>query len=209
MKNSLLQFLSPSQMGVLIGIFVLAFTIPVGVYLATQQERPTSLLSRAGLSGNTQLFLWPAKIEVPVCPPEASLSSCPATKIQVTLNTRESAAGGVDVVLKYDPAMVRVVNNTIYPGSVDDSFTPLLQVFDYYRDGEVDSRNGQIKIKSSGSFNGQNGIVATFFVNGLSSGESRIEFLAGQQFVDGTKVWDENEKNNILGSVEGATVSVK
>lgn len=191
-----------------IGVGVLALTIPLAVFLATQ-DRSATLYSRAGLSGESLLYLWPAALEVPLCSLETPISSCPKKKIEIVLNTKGKLSGGVDFVAKFDPRIIRVVDAKVFPGTVDDNFNQILQVFNYYRDGEVDNRSGLMKIKSSGSFSGEKGIVATFFVSGLASGESKIEILAGDKFVDGSKVWDAREINSILGGVSGATVTVK
>jgi|GEM_PF-3940721 len=197
-----------SQLGLFLGVMVLALTIPVAVFLATQ-DKNTTLYSRAGLTGSAFLYFWPAVISVPVCPSETALSSCPKSKVQIFLNTKDAVSGGADIVIKYDPRIIRIVDNKIFPGSVDDNFTLVYQVFNYYRDSEVDNRSGLIKIKSSGNYKGERGIIATFFVNGLSVGESKLEFLAGGQYVDASKVWDEKEQNNILGGVEGGVVKVQ
>lgn len=199
MKNNIARF------GLLIGFIVLALTIPVTVYVANQKDKQ-KYISRAGLENLAQIYLWPAAGEIPRCLENVDITTCPKTKVEVILDTMEKTAGGVDLVIKYDPRFIGIVKNAIVPGLADENYNQLFKPFNYYRDGLVDSQNGLIKLKAVGSYAGSKGVVATFFITGLSSGVSRLDFLTE---ANGTVVLDETGNNNILGTVSGAEITVR
>ena len=201
MKPSLPKF------GALIGFFVLAITIPFSVYVANQTTDTTSLISRADLSGKTMLYLWPAALSIQNCAADALPANCPKQKIEIILDTKSVFVSGTDVVLKYDPAVLTVAKNAIFPGVVDNNYNQLVTIFDYYREGEVNQNTGEIKIKALGKHNGEKAVVATFFVTGKQPGQTKIE-IQENALTGGSKVWDVNGNNNILGPVMGAEVTI-
>lgn len=199
-----------SQISLIAGLLVLLITIPFGVYIASQQNRPQILKSRAGADQNLLLYLWPANFEIPLCGDTANIDNCLKTKAEISLkNDNRAVLGGVDIILKYDPKAIKIFNGRVYPGAVNGNLENIYNIFDYYRDGEVDEASGLIKIKARGKYEGSQGTVASFFLIGLTQGTSKIEFLEEGVTQSGAKVYDQSEKNNILGGTIGAQVSVK
>lgn len=194
-----------SKIGLLIGMFVLLVSIPVGVYLATQQNQPTTLKSRASLTSSGDngvlVYLWPAASSIQAC--DNTNSNCAKTKVEVIVNSGGGEVGGADLVLKYDPTQLEIINNRIYPGSVDENLNELYRIFNYYRDGNVDNNNGTITLKSRGTFKGERGVIATFYVNGKGKGVSKIEVQ------EATKVFDSREANNIIQGSSGMQVNIQ
>lgn len=199
-----------SQISLIAGLLVLLVTIPFGVYIASQQNRPQILKSRAGSDEGLILYLWPANFEVPQCADLANINNCVKTKIEVSLkNDGRVSLGGSDIVLKYDTKAVKIFNDRIYPGAVNENLENVYKIFDYYREGEVDTVNGLIKIKARGKYEGIQGTVASLFVVGLTPGVSKIEFLSDGIMQGGVKVFDQSEQNDILSGTIGAEVTVK
>lgn len=199
-----------SQISLIIGLLILLLTIPFGVYVASQQNRPQILKSRAGTDPNILLYLWPTNFTVSQCMDPVNANNCEKTKVEISLkNENRIRLGGGDIILKYDPRAIKIYNERVYPGAVDGNMANIYNIFDYYREGEVDKINGLIKIKARGKYEGSEGTVATFYVIGLSLGKSNIIFLENEQTQSGSKVYDQSEQNNILGGTMGMEVSVK
>lgn len=175
-----------SRLPIFVAAFALLLSIPVTVFLATQQR--ISFFSQAGLGDQAQMWLWPA---------QTRLNKNETASLEVILKTDQRQSGGVDLVLGYDPQMVEIVANTIQPGVI----------FDYYRDRLVDNRRGIIRLSSKGNFQGQ-GSFASFVIKGLQSGPSQIEIVNSAQILDSTVVWDQTESANILGRSDNTTVTI-
>lgn len=192
------------ELAFLLGFMVIAFTIPIAVFLANQSDS-LKYFSKASLDNQAQLYLWPASLPLSKCD-NISSETCPKNKIEIILDTKEKTVSGVDLFIRYDPKMLNIIKQAIIPGMADYDFNQTLRPFNYYRDGMVDSENGLITIKATGSFKGEKGVVATFFVNGIQTGKTSLEIISGGEKV--TQVWDESGKNNVVGAVSGAEIVI-
>jgi hypothetical protein len=167
-------------------LLFLLTSVFVSVLFAVQKK--TSWPSRAE-EDKAQLWLLPTKVE---------LRQGEETTVRVFLVTRINESGGVDLVLKYNPNLLEIVDNTVKPG----------MIFDYYRDRLVDNRRGIIRLSSSGNFKGE-GTFATFSVKGKAVGSGKIEFVSTKDSVNATVVWDSQEKENILGATYNLSFEVR
>lgn len=165
-------------------IFLLV-TVFASILLATKEN--VSFFGRAA-GDKPQIWLLPSKVE---------LNQKQSTEIKVFLNTNNQEVGGVDLVLKYNPQLIEIENNTIKPGVI----------FDYYRDRLVDNKKGIIRLSSLGKFKGQ-GTFATFKIKGKSPGEGKVEIVTPKVSLDSTVVWDLEKKENLLGTTQSLSVLV-
>jgi len=158
-------------------VFFLLIAVFASVFLTVQKK--VNWFTRAEAE-KAQLWILPTRLE---------LNRGDKAEIKVVLVSGSNGTGGVDLVLKYNPALLEIVDNTIKPG----------EIFDYYRDRLIDSRRGLIKLSSLGRFEGR-GVFASFAVKGKTSGSGKLEIINSASFVDSTVVWDREEKTNILGN---------
>jgi hypothetical protein len=160
--------------------FLLFLLVVLFVFLYMGLQKRTSWPTKAG-EEKVQLWLLPTKVR---------LRQGEETEVKVFLVSKEKEIGGVDLILKYEPALIEIVGNTIKPGIV----------FDYYRDRIVDNRRGIIRLSSSGKFKGE-GTFATFSIKGKEVGSGKIEIVTPKVSVDSTVIWDSEEQTNLLGNV--------
>ena len=175
-----------NRLPIFASLFVLLLSVPLTVFLATQQR--VSLLSQAGVGDQAQMWLWPAQVEV---------NQGEIQTVEVILKTNQRQSGGVDLVLAYDPQMIEIAGNTIQPGII----------FNYYRDRLVDNRRGIIRLVSQGGFDGQ-GSFAGFQIQGLRPGKSQIEIVNSPKILDSTVVWDQTGTANILGRSDNLNITI-
>ncbi len=169
-----------------ISFLVVFIALPVAVFLATKQR--AIFFGKAAQEQHVQLWLWPATIKMNLGEEQ---------EIEVFLGTKEKVSGGVDLLLKYDPQKIEIVDNSIKPGFI----------FNYYRDRLVDNRRGIIRLSSKGKFSGQ-GVFASFTVKGVSGGETKIKMMTAKETTDSSVVWDEFEQNNLLGEAGNLSMTV-
>jgi len=156
-------------------LFALTFLFS-SVYLINRKDLSFPI---HGKGESSQMWLLPTQLE---------LNKNKEETVRVFLVSKERVVGGVDLVLKYDNDLIEVVDNTIKLGSI----------FNYYRDRLVDNRRGVIRLSSLGKFKGE-GTFATFIIKGKKEGEGKIEIITQKASQDATFIWDEEEKENILG----------
>jgi len=162
------------------------FTVAIFVSVFYLQQK-TGLLTKAG-EEKAQLWLLPTQVKI---------KQGEEVEVRVFLVSKINEVGGVDLVLKYEPELIKIVGNTIKPGTI----------FDYYRDRIVDNRRGIIRISSSGKFKGE-GTFATFTIKGKEKGNGKIEIVSPKTSADSTIVWDTQEKTNILGNIYNLSFEV-
>jgi len=184
-KNKASMIKEMQKLPIYLGLFVLVLSLPVSVFLTTQKA---ILVGQAALEKKAQLWLQPSQLE---------LSRGEEAQVKVLLDTKKTASAGVDLVLKYNPQAVKVMDNLIKPGTV----------FNYYRDRLVDNRRGLIRLSSKGKFSGQ-GVFAVFTVRAINLGQSKIEIITPKKSVDAAAVWNESGVENILGSVGNLSINV-
>jgi len=167
--------------------FLSFLLVTLFAFLSLGLRRRTSWPTRAG-EEKAQLWLMPTKVR---------LKQGEEAEVKVFLASREKEVGGVDLVLKYESALIEIVDNTIRPGVI----------FDYYRDRMVDGRRGIIRLSSLGRFKGE-GTFATFTIKGKEVGSGEIEIVNPQDSVDSTVIWDSEEKTNLLGGIYNLSFEV-
>jgi len=162
------------------------FTVAVFVSVFYLQQK-TGLLTKAG-EEKAQLWLLPTQVRI---------KQNEEVEVRVFLVSKNKDVGGVDLVLKYNPSLVEIVDNTIKPGTI----------FNYYRDRLVDNRRGIIRLSASGKFKGE-GTFATFKIRGKEVGSGKIEIITPKVSVDSTIIWDSEEQTNLLGNVYNLSFEV-
>jgi hypothetical protein len=160
-------------------IFLLFLLVALFAFLSLGLQRRTSWPTKAG-EDKAHLWLLPTQIK---------LKQGEEVEVKVFLVSKVNEVGGIDLVLKYNPELIEIIDNTIRPGLI----------FDYYRDRFVDNRKGIIRLSSSGKFKGE-GTFATFIFRGKQLGNGKIEIVTPKTSVDSTVIWDSQEKTNILGN---------
>jgi len=198
--------LNPKKVLLYVGITVLTISIPAAVFLATQ-PRTTNWQGRASQEKTAFLYLWPAKMTIASCPANVSIDNCQQKKVEVTLNS-EKKVGNLDLVLKYDPTKIHLVDNLIYPGVVDNQKNTQYLPFEYYSQRTIDSKKGIIRLQAQNSLKQGKSIFATFWIVGLTQATTEIQILNDNSYLDSTKVWDESNQNNILKSVEPLEINI-
>jgi len=199
--------LNPKKILLYISITVLTISVPAAVFLATQ-PRTTVWQGRAGLEKSTLLYFWPAQVTLAACPANVPVTNCPSSKIEVILSSKQKI-GGFNLVIKYDPAKIHLVDNLIYPGNVDEEKNAKFLPFEYYTNRYVDNRQGLVKLEAHGQLKEEKATVASFWVTGIEPGETTIEIIDDANLLDSTKVWDESNQNNVLASTNPLKITIK
>jgi hypothetical protein len=168
-------------------IFLLFLLVSLFAFLSLGLQRRTSWPTKAG-EDKAHLWLLPTQIK---------LKQGEEAEVKVFLVSKINEVGGIDLVLKYNPELIEIIDNTIRPGLI----------FNYYRDRFIDNRKGIIRLSSSGKFKGE-GTFAAFAIKGKKVGVGKIEIVSPQFSVDSTVIWDKEEKTNLLGNTYNLSLEV-
>jgi len=199
--------INPKKILLYVSITVLTISVPAAVFLATQ-PRTTIWQSRAGLAKSAYLYLWPAKMTLATCPKTIPIQTCPAKKVEVILSSK-AKVGSVNLILKYDPEKIHLVDNLIYPGVVDAQKNTQYLPFEFYTNRQIDNTRGIIKLDAKNQSKEGKATFATFWIVGLIPGQSTVEIIDDANLLDSAKVWDEKNQNNILKSTSSLQISIQ
>lgn len=199
--------INPKKILLYVSITVLTISVPAAVFLATQ-PRTTDWQGRAALKKSAHLYLWPAKLTLSTCPESIPLQNCPQTKVEVILSSKEKV-GSINLVLKYDPEKIHLVDNLIYPGSIDEQKNTQYLPFEFYTSRHIDNNLGLIKLSARNQITTGKTTFASFIITALKPGATKMEILSDENLIDSTKVWDENNQNNILATTNPLEITIE
>ncbi len=119
--------------------------------------------------------------------------------VKVYVNTSGSQIEGADIALKYDPNYLELVDNTINPGLVLESYTGRT----------VDARKGMAFIRAvGGSYQGVRGKLAEATFKTKQSGITQINLYQASGGLQECAVWQSENGGDILGATMGSTIEI-
>lgn len=123
-----------------------------------------------------------------------------AFPLNVYLSTGGQEIDAADVVVKYDPEKLELVDNTVKPGLVLENYTDLA----------VDSRKGFATIKASGgSYKGVRGKLAEVSFRSKTAGETSVELYFQSGGLQECAIWSKASKSDILKATNPAKIEIQ
>ena len=181
----------------LVGLAILLASVPLAVFLATKQESFKLQSKAAILQGKSFLAIRAdGDFEPSKLPFQKAVTAGDQVDLAIFLDTGDQYATGVDLVLRYDPQRL----------TLNDSSLKLGNIFSYYTGREINARQGVLKLRSEGAYDGY-GIFARLSFVAQEAGEAEIKFIWDKDLPDKTVVFDEND-NNYLGGVANGTILI-
>ncbi|MDP2874219.1 MAG: cohesin domain-containing protein [bacterium] len=179
----------PAKIPLLLSLLVLVL-LPLSVLVASQTPR-TQTRGLAGEGRVAIMFLEPSVVQAKVGE---------AFPLNVYLNTIGQEVEAADVVIKYDPEKLELVDNTVKPGLVLENYTGLT----------VDARKGFATIKASGgSYKGVRGKLAEVSFRPKAAGSTTVELYFQSGGLQECAVWSQASKADILKATNPAKIEIK
>lgn len=173
------------------GFLVLVLSLAVGVLTVTSRANPNQNLSTKASESNASLSLSPINGTY-------DLTSKVTYPVGIIMDSGGKAIDGVDVVISYDPAKVKIVDSTVTSASVFENIP-------------ANSAAGG-KIRFSGlTFNAKpvSGIIGTFRIQPIAKGNVEFSFEFTPGSTTDSNIADHASAQDILGKVTNAKFTIK
>lgn len=179
----------PSKIPLLLSLLVLVL-LPFSV-LVSSQSKPTQTRGLAGEGRVAVMFVDPSTVSAKVGQ---------EFTVGVYLNTGGQEVEAADVVIKYDPAKLELVDNTVKPGLVLENYTGLM----------IDAHKGFAVIRAgSGSYKGVRGKLAEAAFRPKSVGSTNVELYFQTGGANECAVWSKSSKADILKATNPAKIEIQ
>lgn len=167
------------------GMLVLVLSLAVGVLTVTSRSSSQNLSTKATLESAS----------LSLSPQNGDYTFTPGTfyPVGILVDSADKSIDGVDVVINYDPAKVKIVEPTLATTSL----------FEQYPLNSVNNVKGEIKLGGA-TFSDKpvTGIVATFRFQPLLKGEVNFTFSFTPGATTDSNVAEHTTAKDILGKVE-------
>lgn len=179
----------PSKIPLLLSLLVLVL-LPFSVLVSSQSQK-TQTRGLAGEGRVAIMYLDPSAVSAKVGE---------EFTVGVYLNTGGQEVEAADVVIKYNPEVLELVNNTLKPGLVLENYSGLM----------IDARKGFATIRAgSGNYKGVRGKLAEATFSPKTTGSTNVELYFQTGGANECAVWSKSTKADILKATNPSKISIQ